>query len=252
MFDLNVWQWVVLLFGSVVVGLSKTGIAGLAILTVALFASVLPARESTGVLLLLLICGDLIAVPLYRRHAVWSHLWKLCPWVAAGVLLGFFTMGQLQGDRAFQRMIGGILLGMVAVHVWRQRQLARDPERTNDRFPHRTWFAALMGAMAGFTTMVANAAGPVMILYMLSMQLPKMEFMGTGAWFFLAVNLFKVPFSYRLDLITPPSLMLDVKLAPTVILGAVLGRLLIGHINQRLFEILALALTVIAAFRMLA
>jgi len=252
MSDLNVWGWILLLVGSLIVGLSKTGIAGLGIFTVAIFASVLPARGSTGVLLLLLICGDLIAVPLYRRHAVWSHLWKLCPWVAAGVLLGFFAMGQLQGDKAFQRMIGGILLGMVAVHLWRQRRLARDPERTNDKVPHRMWFAALMGTMAGFTTMVANAAGPVMILYMLSMQLPKMEFLGTGAWFFLAVNLFKVPFSYRLDLITAASLTLDVKLAPIVVTGAVLGRLLIGHINQRLFETLALALTVLAAGRMLA
>ena len=252
MFVLNAWGWVVLLLGSLVVGLSKTGIAGLGIFTVAIFASVLPARQSTGVLLLLLICGDLIAVPLYRRHAVWPHLWKLCPWVGTGVLLGFFAMGQLQGDKAFQRMIGGILLGMVAVHIWRQRQLARDPEQTNGRIPHRLWFAALMGTMAGFTTMVANAAGPVMILYMLSMRLPKMEFMGTGAWFFLAVNLFKVPFSYRLDLITTASLALDLKLAPMVIVGAVLGRLLIGHINQRLFETLALVLTVFAAARMLA
>lgn len=252
MFEMSLWEWVVLLLGSLAVGLSKTGIAGLGIFTVALFASVLPARESTGVLLLLLICGDLIAVPLYRRHAVWPHLWKLCPWVAAGVILGYLAMGHLQGDKAFQRMIGGILLGMAAIHLWRQRQLARDPDRTNDRVPHRMWFAALMGTMAGFTTMVANAAGPVMILYMLSMQLPKMEFMGTGAWFFLAVNLFKVPFSYRLDLITPASLMLDLKLAPMVVLGAVLGRLLIGHINQRLFETLALVLAVLAAVRMLA
>jgi hypothetical protein len=114
------------------------------------------------------------------------------------------------------------------------------------------WFAALMGTMAGFTTMVANAAGPVMILYMLSMHLPKMEFLGTGAWFFLAVNLFKVPFSYRLDLITAASLTLDLRLAPLVVVGAVIGRLLIGHINQRLFETLALALTVLAAARMLA
>ena len=252
MFEMSLWEWVVLLLGSLAVGLSKTGIAGLGIFTVALFASVLPARESTGVLLLLLICGDLIAVPLYRRHAVWPHLWKLCPWVAAGVILGYLAMGHLQGDKAFQRMIGGILLGMAAIHLWRQRQLVRDPDRTNDRVPHRMWFAALMGTMAGFTTMVANAAGPVMILYMLSMQLPKMEFMGTGAWFFLAVNLFKVPFSYRLDLITPASLMLDLKLAPMVVLGAVLGRLLIGHINQRLFETLALVLAVLAAVRMLA
>jgi len=148
-------------------------------------------------------------------------------------------------------MIGVILLGMVAVHVWRQRQLARNSKPADGDVPHRLWFAALMGTMAGFTTMVANAAGPVMILYMLSMRLPKMEFLGTGAWFFLAVNLFKVPFSYRLDLITTASLALDLRLAPLAVIGAVFGRMLIGHINQRLFETLALALTFLAAARML-
>jgi hypothetical protein len=135
---------------------------------------------------------------------------------------------------------------MVAVHLWKQRSSGPNA----DRIPHQLWFAALMGALAGFTTMVANAAGPVMILYLLAMQLPKMEFLGTGAWFFLAVNLFKVPFSWQLDLMTAPSLMLDLKLAPLVIAGAILGRLLIGRIHQRLFETLALAFTTLAALKM--
>ena len=158
---------------------------------------------------------------------------------------------RVQGDRTFQRLIGGILLGMAALHVWRRRSIARDPGRAGNRIPHQVWFAALMGAMAGFTTMVANAAGPLMIIYLLAMQLPKMEFLGTGAWFFLAVNLFKVPFSWQLDLITASSLLLDLRLTPFVVAGAVLGRLLIGHLNQRLFEILALAFTALAALRMI-
>ena len=249
MFELNALQWTLLLAASAMVGLSKTGIAGLGILTVAVFANVLPARESTGVLLPLLICGDVVAVAMYRRHAVWPHLWKLCPWVAAGVTLGFFAMGWMKDAHLFQHVIGGILLGMVAVHIWRKRESAR--AGSADRIPHRWWFSALAGVMAGFTTMVANAAGPVMILYMLAMRLPKMEFMGTGAWFFLAVNLFKVPFSYRLDLITPASLALDLRLAGLVLAGALLGRLIIGRINQNLFEILALAFTILAALRML-
>jgi hypothetical protein len=105
MFELNVWEWISLLFGSLLVGLSKTGIAGLGIFTVAIFASVLPARESTGVLLLLLICGDLIAVPCTGGTSMGAPLETLSWWLP--VSCWFFAMGQLQGDKAFQRMIGG-------------------------------------------------------------------------------------------------------------------------------------------------
>jgi uncharacterized membrane protein YfcA len=248
--QIEAWQWVVLAAGSALVGLSKTGIAGLGILTVAIFAAVLPARASTGVLLPLLICGDFVAVAAYRRHAVWSHLLRLCAWVAIGVIAGFLAMGRLQGDRVFQRLIGWILIGMIGLHVWRQYRLGSSAGATRDSTPQGAWFAALMGTMAGFTTMVANAAGPVMILYLLAMRLPKMEFIGTGAWFFLGVNLFKVPFSWELGLVNAASLGADLRLAPAVVAGALAGRLLIPHINQRLFETLALVLSAIAALRM--
>jgi uncharacterized protein len=158
-------------------------------------------------------------------------------------------MGRLQGDRGFQNLIGWILLSMIALHLWRQYRLAR--AGAADVFPHSHWFAALIGVLAGFTTMIANAAGPVMILYLLAMQLPKMEFLGTGAWFFLGVNLFKVPFSWQLGLVTPASLLIDLKLAAAVVVGALAGRALVRHINQRLFEALALALSAIAALRMI-
>ncbi len=215
----------------------------------AIFAAVLPARASTGVLLPLLICGDIVAVTAYRRHAVWSHLVRLCPWVAAGVVAGYLAMGRLQGDRKFQNLIGWILLAMIGLHIWRQWRLSHANSAV-DAMPHSHRFAAIMGILAGFTTMIANAAGPVMILYLLAMQLPKMEFLGTGAWFFLGVNLFKVPFSWRLGLITAPSLLTDLWLAAAVVVGALAGRVLVRHINQRLFEALALVLSALAALRM--
>jgi uncharacterized protein len=249
MTDPDFWQWGMLALGSLLVGVSKTGIAGLGILTVTLFATALPARLSTGVLLPLLICGDIVAVTAYRRHAVWHHLWRLCPWVAAGVVAGYFAMGRLSGDRDFQRLIGGIVLSMIALHVWRQRRMTKG--RSDDTLPHSVGFAAFMGVLAGFTTMVANAAGPVMILYLLAMRLPKLEFLGTGAWFFLAVNLFKVPFSVNLGLITPWSLGVDLRLAAIVVAGALAGRALVRRIDQKLFEDLALILSFLAALRML-
>ena len=244
--NLNVWQWVCLILGAFCTGLSKTGIAGLGILTVALFALALPARASTGALLPLLLCADFFGVALFRKHASWPHLFKLSPWVVVGVVAGYLAMGRIS-DAFVQRMLGVILLAMVALHLWRQRQ----SDHLTDMLPHTWWFAALTGMLAGFTTMVANAAGPVMVLYLLAIGLPKLAFIGTAAWFFLLVNAFKVPFSVGLGLITPASLHLDVVLLLPMVPGALLGPVILRHINQRAFEVMVLVFTVAAALRLL-
>jgi uncharacterized membrane protein YfcA len=241
--NLTVWQWALLGCGAFFTGLSKTGIAGLGVLAVALCANALPARASTGALLPLLLCADVFGVAFFRKHASWPHLWKLFPWVAVGVVAGYFALGKISNAQV-QRMIGGILLAMVALHVWRQRQ-SKDP------VPHTWWFAALTGMVAGFTTMVANAAGPVMVLYLLAIGLPKLAFLGTGAWFFMLVNAFKVPFSLQLGLITPDSLLMDAALVVPMIPGAVLGPVIVRHLNQRVFDLMVLVLTVGAAVRLM-
>lgn len=243
---LTVWQWALLALGAFSVGLSKTGIAGLGVFTVAVFANALPARASTGALLPLLLCGDVFGVAFFRKHADWSHLWRLFPWVVAGVVGGYGALDRISNAQV-QRMIGGILLAMVALHWWRQRQ---GGELTT-RLPHAWWFAALTGILAGFTTMVANAAGPVMVLYLLAVGLPKLAFVGTGAWFFMFVNAFKVPFSLKLGLITPGSLVMDGLLVLPMLPGALLGPVILQRLNQRMFERITLFLTVAAAIRLL-
>jgi len=244
MFELLPWQWGLVVLGALLIGVSKTGIAGLGVLAVAIYANILPARQSTGIILPMLICADVVAVAAYRRHAVWGHLWALFPWVAVGIVTGYFTMGHIN-DAQVRRSIGAILLVMVALHFWRRQRAGNEP------VPHTLWFSALTGVLAGFTTMLANAAGPIMILYMLAVGLPKMEFLGTGAWYFLIINTFKVPFSYRLHLITPASLEFNALLLPAVIAGALLGRLVVKRINQAWFETLALVLTLVAGVRLL-
>lgn len=241
---LELWQWAIAALGAALIGLSKTGIAGLGILSIALFALVLPPRESVGIVLLVLISADFVAVGAYRRQADWRALRRLFPWTALGVVLGYLALGQISDAQA-RRLIGGILAAIVAVQVWRRRAGADDPP------PHSLWFAALAGTLAGFTTMVANAAGPIMIIYLLAMRLPKLEFIGTSAWFFMAVNLFKLPFSYQLGLVGPAVLPLVLPLVPFAVGGALLGRLVIRAIDQRLFETLALLLTFVAALRLL-
>lgn len=242
---LDVWQWALALLGAFLVGLSKTGIAGLGVLTVAIFATILPARESVGVVLVVLLAADLVAVTVYRRQASWQHLARLFPWAALGIVIGAFTLGRIN-EPVLRGLIGGILVLLVFVHAVRRR---RAPLTEDAKLSPAA--ATVTGLFAGFTTMVANAAGPIMILYLLAMRLPKLQFIGTTAWFFLVVNLFKVPFSYGLGLISPGSLSLSLQLVPIAVIGALTGRWIITYINQQFFETLALVLTLVAGLRLL-
>jgi uncharacterized membrane protein YfcA len=111
-------------------------------------------------------------------------------------------------------------------------------------------FAAVMGFMAGLTTMMANAAGPVMIVYLLAMRLPKVEFVGTSAWFFFIVNWLKVPFSVQLGLITVESIKLGLFMLPFIITGAVLGIVALRKMPQRVFEVTIQVLALAAAIKL--
>lgn len=246
MYSFQPWEWTLGILGALLIGLSKTGIPGIGIFSVALFALIIPARQSSGFVLPLLIAADVVAVTAYRKHAQWNHLWGLYPWAIAGILIGYVTLGRIDNTQA-SRLIGGIVLGMVAVHFWRKR----NPAAEEDAIPHTLPFVAVMGILGGFTTMIANAAGPIMILYLLAMRLPKYEFIGTGAWYFFLLNCFKVPFSMDLGLINAESLGLNLPLAAFAVGGALFGRKLLPHINERLFETLALAFAILAGIRLL-
>lgn len=239
-----------LLAAALLVGFSKTAISGVSAVSVALFASVLPARESTGALLPLLLVGDVVAVRAYRRHTDWPALFRLFPSVAVGVLVGAVFVARVD-DIVMRRTIGGFLLAMGAYHVW-QRRRAKDavPDDVPSRAP-RHGRALVFGLLAGFTTMVANAGGPAMSLYLLSTGYTMLGFLGTGAWFFLIVNLFKLPFSVGLGLIDGRSLAWDALLAVAVLAGAYLGRVCVHRIDQELFERLVLLFTVLASVNLL-
>jgi uncharacterized membrane protein YfcA len=237
-------QWALLALGAFLVGLSKTGIAGLGILNVAIFATVLDPKQSTGAVLPILISADIVAVLAYRRHAVWHHLWRLIPWAVVGIIVGFFAMERID-TRQVGRLIGAILLVLIVVDWWRQRRLG------DADVPHSPSFTSIMGVSAGFTTQVANAAGPIMILYLRAMKLPKMEFIGTGAWYFLMLNCFKVPFMMEAGQITSQSFMVSARMFPFAVGGALFGRAIIKHIKQEWFEKTAITLTILAAFKLL-
>ena len=179
---------------ALLVGYAKTSIGGLASISIAVFASVMPARESTAAILVLLITGDLVAVWHYRRHADWALLRSLVPTVLPGLALGAAFLAVVD-DTVLRRSIGVLLLLMAALQLVLQW---RSPDAAAVGRSRPATVAT--GLAAGFTTMTANAAGAVMTLYLVARGVGKAQFLGTGALFFLGVNLCKIPFSAGLGL----------------------------------------------------
>lgn len=241
MTDLAPWAWALLALGALIAGLGKTATPGSGTLVVAIMASVLPARTSTAVTLLLFIVGDIFALIAYRRHAHWRTLLRLAPAVVAGLVVGFLFLAW-SDDALVRRTIAVILLTMIAITLWR---------RHRSRTASGPLAAAGYGTLAGFTTMVANAGGPVMSMYFLATRTPVKVFLGTSAWFFAIVNLVKVPFLAGIGLITPGVLLLDLVLAPMVVLGALIGIRLAGRMPQLLFDRLVIVLTVLGSVYLL-
>lgn len=246
-FEIEVWQWALLAVSAFIVGVSKTGIPGLGILPVPLMAIVLPAKASVGLLLPLLIFADIFSAGYYRRHAQWGHIVRLMPWTLAGVVTGYFAMGWISNEQ-LKPVIGVIVLVMLALR-WINDMRKNGEEESNATA--KFIFIAVLGFTAGLTSMMANAAGPIMVIYFLSAGLPKTEFVGTSAWFFFIVNWVKVPFSAKLSLITAESLKLDLTMFPFIIVGAITGIVLLKRIPQKVFRILVLVLATAAAVKLI-
>lgn len=243
--ELTQWQWILAVVAASGIGISKSGFSGFGLIHIAVFAELFGPRDSLGILLPLLIVGDISAVAAFRRHARWDYVRRILPPALVGVVAGWWLLGYLDGD-AVKRTIGTIILLLAflqAARMWK-------PDWFAD-IPHAPWFAWSLGLSAGLTTMLANGAGPIVAIYLVAVSLPKYEFVGTSAWFFLIVNVFKVPFSTGLGLIRPDTLMLNVLLAPSVVIGLLGGKKLVQYVPQKLFDTLLLTFASIFALRML-
>lgn len=223
-------------------GVSRTAVPGLGTLLATLVALVMPVRASTGFLLPLLIMADIMAVIYWRRIVVWARLLRILPWAAVGVLCGYFLMGILD-ETVFKPLLGGMIVLFVVLDLVR-RWVGIELKAEN------RVFVAVMGILAGAFTMMANAAGPIMTIYLLSMGLQKEDFVGTSAWFFLIINLIKLPFSVALGLITWSYLKIDFALAPLILAGGVVGALIVKRLPQKAFDIVAQVLAAVAGIKL--
>lgn len=237
--------WPLLVVAAIGLGISKSGFSGLSLVHVLVFAHVFGARASTGVVLPLLIVGDVVATTVFGKDVQWGHVRRMLPAAVGGVVIGWWLMGRID-EAACRPVVGVIILALATLQIGRMVR----PAWLAD-VPHAWWFASCVGALVGITTMLANAAGPVFALFLLAAGVPKREFVATTAWFFLLLNLAKLPFSLNLGLIGSDTLLVNLLLVPATLVGLALGRAVVRRIPQRGFDLAVLALSALAAARMI-
>jgi uncharacterized membrane protein YfcA len=237
-------QWGIAVSVALCIGLTKSGFAGFGLLIVSLMAMILPAKESTGAVLPLLITADLLAVSGFRHHADWKEIRTLLPATLPGLVAGWWLLDMIPG-RIFGHVLGWMILAMMGLVVW--QRLDRRVLATVMSHPALSSFS---GFLAGLSTMMANAGGPAMTFHLLARRFDKMAFVGTCGWFFFITNLIKVPFSISLGLISRPSLLLDLCLIPAVAAGFLLGKAVLGRIPQGPFDLLLLIMSLLASLKL--
>jgi uncharacterized protein len=248
-------QWITGIIVALIVGVSKTGLPGIGILITPLMAVVFGGRLSVGATLPLLIFGDIFAVMWYRQHARWDHLHGLIPWALTGIAIGagllWYTGTQGSTVDWLNIIIGVLVLLMLAVSLARQQW--------GDKLVSPSKVAlASTGTLAGFSTTVSNAAGPIMSIYLTGVGLAKNEFMGTTAWYFFIFNLTKLPIYALLSLALPSkpmvnssTLIFDVAMLPVIVIGTFAGKWLLPRIRQEIFNNVVLVLAGATAIKLI-
>jgi uncharacterized membrane protein YfcA len=239
-------EWLLAAFAALGLGFSKAGLAGVSLFHVVVFAWLFGARDSTGVVLPMLVFGDICAVIALHQHVRWDYVRRMLPPACAGVGAAAYFMRSIS-DASFKPLIGSIVLVLAIMQAVRMRWPA-----WLGSVPHSRTAVWAIGLLAGAATMLANAAGPVVALYCIAVGLPKFELVGTLAWFFFIVNVFKIPFSAGLGLIRGETLLFNLVLLPAVVLGVATGRWILHRLPQRAFDVLMLAFAAVAALRLIA
>jgi uncharacterized protein len=243
--DLTPAEWILAILAAIGMGFSKAGLAGVSLFHVVVFAFLFGARESTGYVLPLLVVGDLCAVIALHQHVRWDYVRRMLTPACLGVAVAALFMRGIS-DTLFKPLIGWIVLSLALMQAIRLRW----PGWLGN-VPHSPIAVWSIGLLAGAATMLANAAGPVIALYCVAVGLPKFEVVGTLAWFFFIINVFKLPFSAALGLIRTDTLLLNAVLVPAVIVGVTGGRWVVHRLPQRAFDLLMLAFAAVAALRLI-
>ena len=242
--DYSILGWTLAIVGTVILGMAKAGLKGTGVIIVLLYALAFESKASTGIMMPMLIVGDTFAVIYYRRHADWSLLWRLMPWVIIGVLGGVW-IGKELNEAEFKIWMSVLILGATILMIW--GEFRKKPE-----VPRHGPFGAIMGLLVGFSTMIGNLAGPFADLYFLAVRLPKNSFIGTAAWLFFLVNIFKLPFHiFVWGTITWQTSVVNLWLLPSLVLGLWVGVKLVSRIREESYRKIVIVLTAVGAILIL-
>ena len=239
-FQLTWLDWSLALLAIILLGISKAGVKGISVLFITLLALVFGSKASTGILLPLLTVGDIFAIIYYHKHTQWKYLKRLLPWMAVGVLVGV-KVGEGLPEHIFKQGMAAIILLTVVMMFWWDRRKIK-------AVPDNWWFAGSMGLAAGFATMIGNLAGAFSNIFFLAMRLPKNQFIGTAAWLFFIINLFKLPFHiFVWGTVTWETLAIDLRLVSAIFIGLFLGIKILKKIKDEQYRQMILILTAIGA-----
>ena len=237
-------EWALIATSGLLIGMNKAGLMGAAMAAIPIMAGIFGAQLSVGVILPMLIVADVVAVIYYRQHADWGIVLRLLPWTLVGIGVGA-VVGDAIPESSFRLLLAIVVLAGVVLLGYKEF-FHRDVN-----VPERWYLSAILGLLAGFATMVGNAAGPIMTLYLLSMGLSKNQFIGTGAWFYFVVNLLKVPLHVVFwKTITLETLTVDLLAAPVIVAGGLLGLVLVRHIKERPYRVFILVITAVISVRL--
>lgn len=243
--SLNHIQWLIISLAALCIGMSKTGIQGIMLMIVPLMAMAFGAKESTGIILPMLCMADIIAVAYYKRIADWRVVAKLLP----TAIIGFFIaigIDNMVPSTQFRQLMGWTLMLALAVMLW------NEVFGKENKWMKKWWYAAIFGLLGGFTTMIGNAAGPVMSVYLLSMRKEKVEYIGINAWFFLVINLLKVPLqAFVWDNINWQTLSLNLLELPVIGIGAIIGIRIVKILPEKAFRRFIQTVTIISVLLMI-
>jgi len=242
--NLSVESLSVVVFVALLLGMAKTGVHGAGMLSVPLLAIAFGGKASSGLMLPMLLVADVFGVWYYHRHASFKHLKILFPWAAVGIVAGSIA-GNFISEEVFRIIMATTIFSSLAIMIWLEMG-------GREKIPDNILLGIGAGFLGGFTSMIGNLAGTVMAVYFLSMRLPKNNFIGTAAWFFLVINWFKVPFHVWVwHTINKDSWLLALVLVPIILGGAYLGIVLVKKMNDRTYRWFIVGMTFIAAIVMM-